>query len=152
MLKTILPGDDPTFHHNNGFSESQIDHILTNDTELVSYLKQLCKLDDPTNLSSHDAIIGTIQIDEPKVDDDSDFSNTYEEFIPKKIIWRENQEYQEMTADILHKLMTNFDQPEHLPALAEMSSNMIVMCSENDFNSSNLKSHRRSKHSDFLKH
>ena len=110
MLKTILPGDDPTFHHNNGFSESQIEHILTNDTELVSYMKQLCKLDDPTNLSSHDAIIGTIQIDEPKVDDDSDFSNTYEEFIPKKIIWKDN-----------------------LPALAEMSSNMIVMSAEKCF-------------------
>ena len=70
----------------------------------------MCKLDDPTNLSSHDAIIGTIQIDEPKVDDDSDFSNTYEEFIPKKIIWKDN-----------------------LPALAEMSSNMIVMSAEKCF-------------------
>ena len=37
-------------------------------------------------------------------------------------------EYQQILSKILMELMTNFDQPEHLPALIEMSSNM--MCAE----------------------
>ena len=69
MLKTILPGDDPTFHHNNGSSESQIDHILTNDTDMVTFINQLCKNDDDRNLSSHDAIIGKIDIDNVRDED-----------------------------------------------------------------------------------
>ena len=133
-LQTILQDKEPTFHHNNGSSESQIDHIFTNKPEIVSFLRQLCKLDEPTNLSSHDAIIGKIKIMEANDEtDDSDYSDTYEEFVPKKIIWKENVEYQEMTARILKNLLTTFDQPEHLPSLAEMASNMIVMCAEKCF-------------------
>ena len=35
-----------------------------------------------------------------------------------------------MTASIISQLLANFDQPEHLPSLLEMSSNMIVLCAE----------------------
>ena len=131
-LETILSGDTPTFHHNNGTSESQIDHIMTNKPEVVTFSMQICKIDEPANLSSHDAIIGSVKV--PQADnkiDEVDFSHTYEEFYPKKIIWEEeNLEYQGMLSRILKDLMSTFDQPEHLPALAEMSSNMIVMCAE----------------------
>ena len=48
-LETILPGYEPTFHHNNGSSESQIDHILTNNKDVVEFDKQLCKNIDGTN-------------------------------------------------------------------------------------------------------
>ena len=129
MLETTHLGENPTFHHNNGTSESQIDHILTNKPEMVSFLTQPCKLDDPTNLSSHDAIIGRIKLPETIEENDAiDYSDSYEDFIPKKIVWKDNPEYQDMTAKILHNLLTTFEEPEHLPSLAEMSSNMIVMC------------------------
>ena len=131
-LETILSGDTPTFHHNNGTSESQIDHIMTNKPEVVTFSMQICKIDKPANLSSHDAIIGSVKV--PQTDnkiDEVDFSHTYEEFYPKKIIWEEeNLEYQGMLSRILKDLMSTFDQPEHLPALAEMSSNMIIICAE----------------------
>ena len=35
-----------------------------------------------------------------------------------------------MTVRILRNLLTTFDRPEHLPSLAEMTSNMIAMCAE----------------------
>ena len=60
-LETVLPGNSPTFHHNNGSSTSQIDHILTNDTKLISFLGQKCKLDDSDNLSGHDALLASIK-------------------------------------------------------------------------------------------
>ena len=86
-LESILPGDEPTFHHNDGVSETQIDHILTNNLRLVTFLKQRCKKEEHSNLSSHDAIIGRIKTEkECKKDDDIDYSDSYEDFVPKKII------------------------------------------------------------------
>jgi len=35
QLKTVLFGNQPTFHHNNG--SSQMDHILTNNLNVVSF-------------------------------------------------------------------------------------------------------------------
>ena len=134
MLKTTHLDKKPTFHHNNGSSESQIDHILTNKPQIVSFSSHLCKLDDPSNLSSHDAVLGKIKLPETIEETDHiDYSDSYEEFIPKKIIWSDNTEYQEMTVKILQNLLTTFDEPEHLPSLAEMTSNMLVMCAEKCF-------------------
>ena len=112
---------------------SQIDHILTNNTEIVSFLNHLCKKDDPINLSSHDALVGKVKIPKANEKDEVDYSDTYEKFQPKKIIWKENQGYKEMTAKILDQLLSTYDQPEHLPALAEMSSNMIAICADKCF-------------------
>ena len=108
-LESILPGDEPTFHHNNGVSETQIDYILTNNRKLVSFLKQLCKKEDPVNLSSHDALVGKISISTNKKEDDIDFTETYEVFEPKKIIWGQNEEYKDMTIKILSQLMINLN-------------------------------------------
>ena len=143
-LKTILPGEEPTFHHNNGVSESQIDHILTNNTKIVSFLEHKCKLDDPTNLSSHDAILGKLKMYVDKDKDDTNNTHNYEDFKPNKIKWEENKEYQDMTARILGQLLKTYDEPEHLPDLAEMTSNMIALCGEKCFD---VKvSHRRNTH------
>ena len=38
-----------------------------------------------------------------------------------------------MSAKILGELLVKFDQPEHLPALAEMCSNMLAICAEKCF-------------------
>ena len=96
-------------------------------------MKQLCKKDDPVNLSSHDALVGKISIFTNKKEDDTDFTETYEVFEPKKIMWGENEEYKNMTTKILSQLLLTYDEPEHLPALAEMSSKMIALCAEKCF-------------------
>ena len=143
-LETILAGDKPTFHHNNGLSESQIDFILTNKKALFTSCDQLCTKDEPQNLSSHDALVGNIKIPKQVEINDADYSDTYEAFLPKKIIWKENPIYQEQTAEILNHLLSTFNEPEHLPALAEMSSNMIALCAEKHFDAKKTRtSHKK---------
>ena len=61
QLETTFYGNQPTFHHNNGSSESQIDYILTNNLNVVSFLELKCKHNDSDNLSSHDALVASIQ-------------------------------------------------------------------------------------------
>ena len=65
-LKSILPDDRPTFHSNYGQYYSQIDHILHFIPESanikVTLEDFLCQLDNPSNLSTHDALIGTITL------------------------------------------------------------------------------------------
>ena len=150
-LESILQGDEPTFHHNNGTSESQIDHLLTNNKDLVFFSKHLCKNIDSENLSSHDAIQGKIKIDANKEIVEKNYSDTYEAFEPKKIIWRENEDYQNMTECILDQLLVTFDKPEHLPALAEMSSRMIALCAEKCFETKKSKGPRKNNTPRFSK-
>ena len=38
--------------------------------------------------------------------DHTDYRNTYEEFIPRKITWNENQDYQDMTTRMIGELLT----------------------------------------------
>jgi hypothetical protein len=78
ILKTICPGEEHTFLQR--VSESQMDHILTNDPKAVSFLEQTCNIDDRTNLSSHDATLGKLKIHVEKDEDDSNQTQNYEEF------------------------------------------------------------------------
>lgn len=49
-----------------------------------------------------------------------------------------------MTETVLKQLISTYDEPEHLPALAEMTSKMIVKCAEKCFQSKKPKeAHRR---------
>ena len=70
---------------------------------------------------------------------EKDYSDTYKAFESKKIVWKDSQEYKDMTSDILNQLLSTYDQPEHLPVLAEMSSKMISLCAEKCFESKQSK-------------
>ena len=63
-LKSIHVSDQPTFHHNNQISETQIDHILyfipQSSKVEVRFKDIFCKINNPSNLSSHDALIGEL--------------------------------------------------------------------------------------------
>ena len=63
-LKTVLQNNNPTFHHNNQTSVSQIDHIMyyvPEDSKVkVNLHRHLCQLENSENLSAHDALIGEI--------------------------------------------------------------------------------------------
>ena len=93
-FKTVLLNDSPTFHHNNLTSVSQIDHILyfipDKSKVKVTLHKHLCKLDNFANLSSHDAIVGQIEL--PSVQESNsepDYSPTYTPFVVSKPKWDE---------------------------------------------------------------
>ena len=107
-LKSTHVDNQPTFHHNNLTSNSQIDHIYFYipdgyNTNIVMD-KILCKHNYPSNLSSHDVILSKIIIpkniqNQPDVQED--FSLTYTEFNSMKPKWNilhypeyEDQSYQ----------------------------------------------------------
>jgi hypothetical protein len=57
-LKSLHTNDEPTFHHNNQVSESQIDHILIFIPDQkkidIKFEQILCQKVNSSNLSSHD--------------------------------------------------------------------------------------------------
>ena len=78
----------PTFHHHNGSSNSCIDTILMSEHLKTSNLIQLCTLEDPTNLSSHDVLTTTMAISfhqRPK----SKYEHTYTKFNREQVVWKE---------------------------------------------------------------
>ena len=140
-LKTILPDNTPTFHHNNQISESQIDHILffipdSNSDISLTFCEQLCQKDHDENLSSHDVIVA--KLDLPivlNVTNEKDYSSSYSDFHVKKPKWDEERipKYQTQTAEIIGEMMSTFDQPFFIPALVEMFSRMLVVSAEHNF-------------------
>ena len=130
-LTTILKNNNnPTFHHYNG-SESQIDHIYYNRENVIKLNSILCKYDYSENLSSHDAILGSIrmQINE-KCEENMSYVSSYTEFCPKKICWNKLNisKFQQDCALELHELCQKSD--ESVSFLAEEFSNILVTCAE----------------------
>ena len=139
-LKSILVSNDPTFHHNNHTSSSQIDHIFYYIPESnainVKFLEHLCKLRNSANLSSHDVIIGDLSLPFfPEEKSETNYSETYQPFLVNKPIWDESgiQHYQDQTYNILSGLLETFQGPEFTPALSEMFSKTLVLSAENSF-------------------
>ena len=82
-------GPEETFHHHNGSSNSWIDMFVASKSLDLSLLHQLCTLNNPRNLSSHDALISSTSISAKKVNETS-HEKTYSKFVREKVIW--NQE------------------------------------------------------------
>ena len=94
-FRSILLSGEPTFHHNNQTSVSQIDTILSFIPETLgielNFSEHLCKLDFSANLSAHDVIIGKMKIP-PNLEksEEKDYSATYQPFIVNKPKWEES--------------------------------------------------------------
>ena len=107
-MVTILPDDSPTFHHNNGTSQSKIDDIYHSIPETsecqINFSQLLCKLADPLNMSPHDVIVGSFLFPEEKANDSDEehLNSKYEQFINKKIKWNPSliQTYEDMLPDL----------------------------------------------------
>ena len=143
-FQSIILDNQPTFHHNNKISESQIDHILyyiPEQMKIKMNLKDhLCQKEDDDNISAHDVIVGDISIAQSTSEEaETDYSTTYTEFKVKKPKWDMNntERYQEQTARIMDELLVKFDQPEEIPILTEMLSKMFVLSAELNFETSN---------------
>ena len=134
-LSTILNNSDPTFHHHNGTSETQIDHILVfvpeNNPTDVKFYNQLCTLLYPSNLSSHDAIIGSISFPSKE----KDYSSTYTEFHPGRPKWDKEglPGYQEMVEEQLGKALERFPDVNHVPVLSAICSEILVKAANYHF-------------------
>ena len=82
---TTHAGPAPTFHHHNGTSNSLIDSILTTSNLKPSRISQLCTLDSPLNLSSHDVLSLSLSVPLPQTPA-SKYEHTYKKFNCKKVI------------------------------------------------------------------
>jgi hypothetical protein len=143
-LETILVDDTPTFHHNNQTAETRIDHMYHNFSKnspiKLSLSENLCPKENPSNLSSNDVIIGKIQLPSiPSTKSEKDYTSTYTPFLVKKPKWCEDgmSGYQAQAFRILSDILPRFDEPEHIPTLTEMCSNMLVMAAERNFETTN---------------
>ena len=145
-LKSILVNDEPTFHHNNEKSVSQIDHILFYAPQMssvdVNLQKHICKLFEPENLSSHDAIVGKIQLPTDVEDaNEVDFSSSYSSFNVAKPNWTQEgmESYQSESAEMLEYLSAKFNSEEEIPMLTEVFSKALLISAERNFEVSKPK-------------
>ena len=134
---------DPTFHHHNGLSNSFLDVFVVSNSCDTGPLSQICTLDEPLNLSSHDPIVTTIQIkanlNEPT---QQPRSYPYTSFNRKKIIWDESKlnAYQCLTAETLSKTLGLLDQPECIPLVSSLVPQLLVKSALKVFDVLPLKS------------
>ena len=127
----ILASNFPTFHHNNGSSESSIDYFASINCN-IGNLKQICTLETPLNLSSHDPLIASISVLKCEDHSSDKFSNTYTDFIRKKVTWEESKipEYMETTDLALSEASEYWNVPEAIPHLCSLYSNLLVRSAE----------------------
>ena len=131
----------PTFHHHNGTSESSIDIFAASNEINMEDIVQYCTLDTPLNLSSHDPIKATMNVQLEASQDKNKFSQTYSNFERKKIIWDESKllQYQQLAAKALSDASNLFDAPETTPLLSSLFSTLLVQCATMAFDTKSSK-------------
>ena len=96
----------------------------------------LCKLENFSNLSSHDALVRAIMLPVvEKTNEEIDFPSTYTPFLVSKPKWNDDglHGYQEQSAEVLKSLLDQFQEPDHIPILCELFSKMLVISAEKNF-------------------
>ena len=158
-FQSILPDETPTFHHNNQTSESQIDDILffiPDSSQIkIEFSEQLCKLNNPENLSAHDVVVGQICLPKSSLKvSEPDYSSTYTQFQVRKPKWDESgmTGYQTQTARVLSEMLVDCNEPFFLPVVTEMFSKMLVISAQQNFECSNpMKNQKKNKTPKFSK-
>ena len=157
-IKTIMTTLEPTFHHNNQTSESQLDHIYVFTPSMsklnLKFSRLLCLKDDSSNLSSHDVIVAELSFPVIYVNnvEDKNESPSYTPFKVNKPQWMtlRKDEYQQQTAEQTNNLLTSYGlDSEFIPELCEMFSKSLVMCAESNSETkslNSLKSHMKHEH------
>ena len=122
--------ENPTFHHHNQTSESNIDLFAISPEPDASDVSQHCTLENPLNFSSHDPIQILIRFKVDHMRDKNRFSHTYSSFDRKKVYWDPTKIslYQQLAASALSKAVRYWDQPETIPFLSSLVSKLLVQC------------------------
>ena len=125
----------PTFHHHNGTSESNIDCYLISKV-YVSKLTvpvSLCTLNTPENLSSHDPVTATLQLPASQPSKcTADYSDTFTDFKQQRVVWDNAnlENYQHTAATALAEYENMFPLLEHIPLKCELFSRILVQSAE----------------------
>ena len=142
FLKNIKNDNIPTFHHNNGTSESNIDYILYFIPEKspvsINFHTQPCTKENPTNVSAHDPVIGEISLPiNTTIEENSetDYTKTYTDFEKKRPLWTSDgkEAYQREVGEKLGEVLENFSDPEHVPVMTAIFSEVMVKSAELNF-------------------
>ena len=138
----------PTFHHHNGSSHSLIDLFAVSESLELSMLHHLCTLEDPHNLSSHDSLIFSTKISTNDVPD-SLHEKSYSNFKREKIIWDMEKipDYQNLAAKALKDAEDYWPQPESIPLLSSLYSNLLVTAAKLVFNTTKPSTHFKNRKS-----
>ena len=135
----------PTFHHSNLTSESCIDFFLVSESESLKpgHIQQVCTLDNPLNLSSHDPLVCNLKVQQSlsEKSNKTDYTNTYREFDETRIIWDSTlvPHYQELAGKALSGALEFWDQVEAIPLLCSLFSQLLVKTAKMTFQSTPLK-------------
>ena len=117
----------PTFHHHNGTSNSCIDMFMASESLQLTSHSNICTLETPLNLSSHDVLTSVLQIKKVTARK-SFYKDTYSKFKREKVLWAEESmpAYQTLAARALTGAANTWSAPEYIPLLCTMFSKLLV--------------------------
>ena len=126
---------EPTFHHHNGLSSSNIDYFLisSNCGPKLKKISLQCNQMHPLNFSSHDPVTAILAVPcAVEVCKQVKHNHTYTEFSQTRVIWKEENigEYQRLAAKALSEYESFFHTPEFIPLKCELYSELLVKSSE----------------------
>ena len=126
---------EPTFHHSNGQSSSNIDCFLISreGRANITNIFLQCNQDYPQNLSCHDPVLGGLKVRGGVPDSNIEkYSHTYTDFSNHKIIWKKDdlEKYHKEAGDILAVFETYFPTPEFIPLKCQLYSDLLVKAAE----------------------
>ena len=154
---TIHLSPQPSFHHHNGSSSSYIDLFAVTSSIKMSKVSQICTLEDPLNLSSHDPVFSEIKVNLVQASCDNKYSKTYSDFDRKRIHWDASKisAYEDFAEHTLQKALTFFNSPETIPVLSSLIPKLLVQSALCTLKSRSLvkkstgtKSSKRVKHAE----
>ena len=149
---------EPTFHHNNGSSSSNIDYFLitANNITRTDTISLQCNKEYPQNLSSHDPVIGNILVQHtPQTTKQGLYKHTYTDFDQNRIIWRDEKvaEYQTLANKALSEYEAWFPTPDFIPLKCQLFSELLVKTAEICFDIRPSTTSRRPNHvQDCIRH
>ena len=137
----------PSFHHHNGLSNSFIDMFVATDSLILGDTTQQCTLNTPLNLSSHDPIFNTVVVSSDQGGQNHGFSKTYTDFNRNRVIWDSDKlsKYQQLADQALSEAVKFWKNPESIPLLSTLMSNLLVKCASMVFKTSSSKNQKLPK-------
>ena len=134
LAKLVSTG--PTFHHNNGTSETNLDYYLVSKQHFSLFAEPtiVCTLNHPLNLSAHDVIPSSLNVarDSFSGANENVFTHTFTPYEVKHIVWDggDTTPYRDATDIALKHMEEVFNEPEFIPLKCELYSRLLVTCAE----------------------
>ena len=126
---------EPTFHHSNGVSSSNIDFFLISEniTASITDIVSQCNLRHPQNFSCHDPLSASLCVLSPEIPKRKEqYTHTYTKFEQARIIWNEEKikDYQKLAGQVLADFEAFFPTPEFTPLKCQLYSDLLVKSAE----------------------